>query len=279
MLRLAKSQDLVKQPVLVNSMRGLAASMVFLSHADAERLIWIDQVVVIKHWLGAIGVYLFFIISGYLIWSSATRTLAKLNGLWEYAVHRFTRIVPLYLVCIAFVVWGWPHFATTFRPEITTETLFRHFTFTQGLLPEVATAINPVLWTLTHEAIFYTLVPFLFLSRFSVWSIVAAACFGALWAWIYPFFVLSTFLTHGPLFAIGIVLAQYRVVPAWPVSLALVLATVAAVVLGVQFLPASMVAAVALFAAVPHLSAFSVLLRPISWVGGSPTASISGTTS
>ena len=48
-------------------------------------------------------------------------------------------------------------------PNFDAWIIFRHLIFSQDLYPSVAREINPVLWTLTHEALFYILVPVMLL--------------------------------------------------------------------------------------------------------------------
>jgi peptidoglycan/LPS O-acetylase OafA/YrhL len=111
-----------------------------------------------KAFAGALGVHVFFILSGYLIWRSA-QALPGVEGARVYAIHRITRLVPLYWLNLAFCVLVLPYTISAFQPTITSESILRHLTFTQSLLPSVQRDLNPVLWTLTHEAIFYALVP------------------------------------------------------------------------------------------------------------------------
>ena len=188
-------------------LRGVAALIVLVSHADHAGLMQIAMGASLKVFLGRFGVYLFFILSGFLIWRSA-QGIRRMGGLATYGIHRVTRLVPLYLVNIAFVVWALPHFESAFQPQVTLETLVRHLTFTQGLNPSVSRDLNPVLWTLTHEVVFYALVPLLLMLPTASLPLLGAAAIVLAWA---PS-TMSSFLALFHLFTIGILVAERRVV-------------------------------------------------------------------
>lgn len=150
----------------IDILRGIAALAVVYAHGDHSDLIVTPWTSAHKEFLGSFGVKLFFMLSGYLIWASADRLITRGPSRWKgvaiYLVHRITRIAPLYYACVAFCVFGLVAVGSTFVPQINTETVLRHLTFSQDLAPTVSRALNPVLWTLTHEALFYLLVPLLF---------------------------------------------------------------------------------------------------------------------
>lgn len=152
---------------MIDALRGVAAIFVYLAHSDHARLVWFDSawfewVVRHKTLFGGGGVYLFFMLSGYLVWGSAKRILPSRSGGVVYLIHRSTRILPLYFICLVFCVGVLPFIQSTFIPNVSVESVLRHVFFVQSLLPSVSRDLNPVLWTLTHEAIFYLCVPFLF---------------------------------------------------------------------------------------------------------------------
>ena len=193
---------------IIDLLRGVAALTVFVSHADQGGLLKFDFISNHKIFLGRFGVYLFFILSGYLIWRSANRMLPKPRGVAIYVIHRITRIVPLYLVNIAFVVFLLELLGSAFHPIVTTESLLRHLTFSQSLLPSVSRDLNPVLWTITHEAIYYAIVPLLFLLRAPLWGVT---CLAAVFLLLDKFglrFAVSPFLSLFYLFVIGILVAE-----------------------------------------------------------------------
>jgi len=124
-------------------LRGIAALTVMVSHADHVGILQIAMNNSFKAFLGRFGVYLFFMLSGFLIWRSAQGI--RSGGLLTYGIHRATSLVPLYLCNIAFVVWVLPYLDSAFRPTVTLETVLRHLSFTQDLNPIVSRDLNPVL--------------------------------------------------------------------------------------------------------------------------------------
>ena len=181
---------------------------VLVSHADHSGLIRLGVDTAQKVFLGRFGVYLFFMLSGFLIWRSA-QGIRLPNGLMVYGIHRITRLVPLYLVNIAFVVLLLPHIESGFQPNVTLETLVRHLTFTQSLSPSVSRDLNPVLWTLTHEVIFYALVPVLLFLRMALLPLIGGVAIVLSW-WPSTF---AEFFSVFHLFTIGILVAERRI--AW----------------------------------------------------------------
>jgi peptidoglycan/LPS O-acetylase OafA/YrhL len=224
-----KRYNFSREVAIIDALRGIAALLVFLSHADSNNLISFEPLLSWKGYLGEIGVYLFFILSGYLIWTSAHRQLPKEGGLFAYLIHRCTRIMPLYYIALVFGILVFPALST-FPADISPYTIFRNATFTQSFLPSESRAINPVIWTLTHEMLFYLLVPVLFLAKRAFPLIVALAAFGMWCGYNFPGGTVAPFLQLCFLFAIGMTLAQYELCPtplmAW-------LATLMAMLLGV----------------------------------------------
>lgn len=261
----------------IEALRGLAALAVFFSHSDASHLATTKWLEANKDELGVFGVYLFFGISGCLIWRSASRCLPQPGGWAIYALHRITRIVPLYLVNIIFVIFALGAVGSIFVPTIDGESIIRHLTFTQSLTPSVSRAINPVLWTLTHEFLFYILTPVLFLLSYRLPSLVIAAALVALSGMSMS----QDFGTFGPFFkvlyafAVGIALADLKshLLP-WAAAILAGLAIVASVCSGrpeiVIGLGALSVLAFALCAFSTVATAQSVLgklIAPLAFVG------------
>ncbi|HVE52277.1 MAG TPA: acyltransferase family protein, partial [Ramlibacter sp.] len=99
-------------------LRGVAALLVLVSHSDHAGLLDIGLQSLQKGIVGALGVYMFFMLSGFLIWTSA-RNLGRPGATRLYAIHRFTRLVPLYLVNLAFVLLLLPHLESAFKPVVS----------------------------------------------------------------------------------------------------------------------------------------------------------------
>lgn len=108
-----------------------------------------------------VGVQLFFMISGYLIYGPFVR--AHVGGrptprVRDYLVRRAVRIYPAYLVAVGGLsLLGWIHFADGAQ-------VIQHLTLTQGYFPRAETSlmfppgIGPA-WTLVIEVSFYLFVP------------------------------------------------------------------------------------------------------------------------
>jgi peptidoglycan/LPS O-acetylase OafA/YrhL len=159
----------------IDALRGIAAAAVFFSHSDTSGLATNAWLSANKSFLGDFGVYVFFCLSGYLIWQSGTRLVGTPFGITRYAIHRFTRLVPLYIVSLIFVTLLIGHIGSRWTPTYDSWIIIRHLTFSQDLYPSVSRAINPILWTLTHEVTFYIFVPVLLLSRVRNQYLILAA--------------------------------------------------------------------------------------------------------
>ncbi len=207
--------DLAQDRKLLDAIRGIAVIFVYLAHADAYNFLRFEPINSIKTVFGQLGVNLFFILSGYLVWRSAESALKSTSGLKHYAINRLSRILPLYLVCLLFCVTVFPALAVDFVPVVDTETFVRHLMFTQDLNPSVSRHLNPVLWSLTHEFIFYLLVPLMVIRRWrSEWLIVLALLLTA-YAIVNPDTLFGGFFEKSLLFAFGIFLSTRRVAPGW----------------------------------------------------------------
>lgn len=204
--------NFARERIIIDALRGMAALLVFISHADAYYLVRLDLFNAMRSVTGGIGVQIFFILSGLLIWSSAERLLLKSGGLYEYAIHRATRIMPLYYVALVFAIFAFPKLSS-FPADINLYNVARHITFTQALNPPVTRAFNPLLWTLTHEFIFYLIVPLLFLVR-RYFSMIIVSFIGLKFLGeYYTDFLLSPLFRVVYLFGIGMTIAQYKLVP------------------------------------------------------------------
>jgi exopolysaccharide production protein ExoZ len=160
----------------------------------------------LQNFIGRTGIELFFILSGYLIWASATQSLEQKNGVLKYAINRVTRIYPLYLICILSVILLSNYFLGYIKPEISTEIVIRHLFLLQSFSPNLSDKLNAPFWTLTHEFMFYVLVPFLYFIkptfRWLIASIVITQFF------VYAMGGLSAFVNYWCLFAVGILIQQ-----------------------------------------------------------------------
>jgi len=135
-----------------DSLRGIAALVVLSYHLGIFPNLP----------LGPPGVWLFFSLSGFLLYMGFLRSESGTSsqGIVAYVVRRIFRIYPLYVICIfthAFLLTGW-------TPE------FKQTWFTAHLL---FLAANIHLWTIFLEMVFYLVLPLLVLLLAPVRS----------WAW------------------------------------------------------------------------------------------------
>ena len=105
------------------------------------------------HGIGHIGVYLFFVLSGFLLTRNLLAKHEKKGAVTTYLVRRFFRIVPLYfavlIVVYLFQVNGY-YSARYLHIDGGAIGLVRHMLFVQG---------DGVFWTLAAEFNFYLLLP------------------------------------------------------------------------------------------------------------------------
>lgn len=140
--------------------RGLAATAVMLSHASLLGQNRISPVVsdipsLLSH-LGATAVWLFFVISGFVVSRPFVRSLlagAPAPRAGRYGIKRVARIYPLYWACalVAVTAAGWAGAGMLAKAA--------HLLLLHNLVPGRPQAFIPVSWTLTIEVLFYAAVP------------------------------------------------------------------------------------------------------------------------
>lgn len=138
----------------LTGVRALAAYMVFVHHyygSNCDALSFGCKILMELH----TGVSIFFVLSGFLIaykyYESSSLNLGWLKG---YYVGRFARIYPLLLL------------VTFFTLLISKSSLLEWFlslSLLKGFLADYRFAVISQTWTLTVEAVFYFLAPFIFI--------------------------------------------------------------------------------------------------------------------
>ena len=161
----------------IESLRALTALGVVAGHVYGasllERGLELEGVVPRLVQGGVLTVYVFFALSGYLLyWPFAKRSLdgGPRIDLARYARNRALRILPLYFVAVAvylLVLWK----GGTGRQWLLFMTLSENFA------ADTAARFIPVAWSLVVEVHFYILLPFLalFIDRLSQGSLRRAA--------------------------------------------------------------------------------------------------------
>jgi len=137
------------QPEL-DGFRGLAVAIVLLAHSSNAGYPLFG--VVDFHHYGSVGVYLFFVLSAYLIDRQIINALemgqANLGFWMRFAVRRFSRIYPLYLVAL---LLNWALSANGIpSPILSAADVLRHLTLQEG---------RQVFWTIPVEFLYYILSP------------------------------------------------------------------------------------------------------------------------
>ncbi len=155
----------------LTSIRFFAAFWVVLYHYEREILglasasvaAWLKPALV----MGAAGVSLFFILSGFILahtyWD---RDVTTAGGRREFFLHRFARIYPMYALSLAVVL---PRLVL-FRDDPAVRYAYSHpwlvglshLTMTHEIPFDPVPVLNPPTWSVGCEAGFYLLFPFLF---------------------------------------------------------------------------------------------------------------------
>src|SRR5579859_3585178 len=163
----------------LTSLRFFAAATVTLFHLKVEGVVeggpwWYENFAAI----GYIGVNFFFTLSGFiLVYSYEGRDYSP-AGFWR---SRFARIYPAYLFSLLLALPGFiaaldqldlPFFAWSKAHFIPACLLT--LTLLQAWIPQGALTWNPVCWSLSVEAFFYGLFPFLKIRR--PWLLLIGSC-------------------------------------------------------------------------------------------------------
>jgi peptidoglycan/LPS O-acetylase OafA/YrhL len=154
----------------LDGLRGIAALSVFTFHGwlytmpkpiAAQRSSFGDYAV---HEL-RLGLVLFFVLSGFLLsrpWFAAALDGRGLPDLRGYARARVARIAPAYYVALLgsiVLLWGLSGTPGLRLPPAREVPLF--FVFAQNLSPGSVMKLNPPMWSLAVEVMFYALLPLL----------------------------------------------------------------------------------------------------------------------
>jgi peptidoglycan/LPS O-acetylase OafA/YrhL len=142
----------------LDALRGIAATMVMWFHYTVQYQETYHRPVIAASALpaGRYGVQLFFVISGFVIFLTLTRS----RSLWDFAANRFSRLYPPYWACIAItfvtlLACPLPGFDVSVRQVLVNLTMLQYWLFTEH--------IDPVYWTLSVELVFYCFVSCLYL--------------------------------------------------------------------------------------------------------------------
>ena len=172
-------------------LRGLAALAVVFDHFSYYVLQHVRAV--IYHWFdpGNYGVFVFFIISGYIVQASLERK-GSVRTFW---VSRLFRLYPLYLLAVGIAVALYlVHFGSLRGEASDPETSI----LSQLLMMSNVLAgqnLPNVVWSLSYEMVFYLLLTALFIARVhkrSSWYALAFAAAAVAIGGVLP----QAYLTH-----------------------------------------------------------------------------------
>lgn len=148
----------------LDGIRGLAIALVMVGHANFLNRRGIDSVLGEIAHMGWIGVELFFVLSGFLITGILLDGFGRPKFLSHFYIRRFLRIVPLYYLFLALVLFllpaagvpgFWPYQGPTFYYWLFLSNIGMCFF---GLPHHPFLLLT---WTLSIEEQFYLIWPFL----------------------------------------------------------------------------------------------------------------------
>ncbi|MDP2902559.1 MAG: acyltransferase [Methylovulum sp.] len=166
---LVHSHDNKKNISSMEGIRGIAAFLVFIEHyvAVLEEKIGISQqhfVYELYLWfrnIGSVGVDLFFVLSGYLIYGAI---ISKHRAFMPYILRRIQRIYPTFIA--VFIIYLALSFLIPEKSKIPTETIAALGYLLQSflLMPPLFSDTEPLItvaWSLSYEMFFYLFMPLL----------------------------------------------------------------------------------------------------------------------
>ncbi len=138
-----------------DALRGIAALLVFIFHfygLNAMSGVDFGGLDLTPFFdAGFVGLNIFFVLSGFLIFMS----IYKHGVNKEYFLRRILRIAPIYYFSLLVVV--------VFMMPVGWWDVVSHVLFVQSFSADTYYGINPVLWSLSVEMIFYLFLPLFFL--------------------------------------------------------------------------------------------------------------------
>lgn len=184
----------------LDGLRGIAAICVVLYHYTSRFSVKFDTTIITSNFnfkYGYLGVELFFIISGFVIFMS----IEHINSPLEFIYKRFVRLYPTFWICMIFT-----YFFTVFFGHEMLKVSLKEFVLNFTMLPDLfsAKAVDGVYWTLKVEMTFYLLILLLLVTRIEKKNMYLG--FGFLFLGIVSvvFFRFTLYYYYGLLFLIGI---------------------------------------------------------------------------
>lgn len=264
----------------IDCLRGIAALGVCCAHTFVQGFL-----VPVAHY-GWLGVYVFFVVSGFVIPYSLRRARYTVGAYPRFLAKRLVRLDPPYLFSIAaaislhYISYWSPHFQGE-APHYTAKTILLHLGYLNSFFGGIGAWIIPVYWTLGIEFQYYLLVGILYpllASRRAIAQFATFALFLAASGLHFPLLVASERTTafllgdvdQGPLighyamaFLLGILAFRFRTALSSAgrfVSLAIVAGMLLATVCGP-------VIAVTAFCTALVIAFVPLKIRFLAWLG------------
>ncbi|RYG38032.1 acyltransferase [bacterium] len=140
----------------IQAARGIAALLVVLFHStDLYRLTFKSVFLANIFSNGAVGVDVFFVLSGFIIYYIHRKDLGERSRALGFAKKRIVRIYPIYIIAVTlkFALLNMPGFRSG-GPKFS----LLDYLHSASLFPlEESRRLIQVSWTLTHEMLFYAL--------------------------------------------------------------------------------------------------------------------------
>lgn len=160
----------------MEGLRGFAVFLVFLVHYTTLIAPWlesnssVESIARTVHAIGNVGVDLFFVLSGYLIYGAL---IVKARPFLRFMVRRIERIYPTFtVVLLAYIVLSLGFPAESKIPHDIDKALY--FLLANFLLLPGLFDIRPIItvaWSLSYEMLYYLLIPLIVsLLRLHNWS-------------------------------------------------------------------------------------------------------------
>ena len=144
-----------------------------------------------------IGVTMFFVISGFGIYSLLDSEHPRYSTYKEFVYSRWRKLAPQYYICI-FVLLVLTENAIYIDPKYIMQYI-SHLFFLHSLTPQWSGAINGVLWTMGVLMQFYVLSFFIFKLQKRSFIFPVLMCFGSLLIkWGLYHFILPHFMLNSP---------------------------------------------------------------------------------
>jgi exopolysaccharide production protein ExoZ len=173
----------------VQALRGIAALMVVICHTRSNLLLTpLDAFATAFMLPGAMGVDLFFLVSGFIMVYTTGRSDGSVHYTLDFAAKRFARVWPVYAVLssLYLVIAAYPHFSSTPWPDIGRGLLFLPV---DARKPPYYSLPFGLGWTLNFEMYFYL--------------VFALSMLAGRWRWLAFYGWMLVMLVAVPWFATG----------------------------------------------------------------------------